>query len=56
MGNLPGADPAVGARMVLHERSSVEVRDLEGNKVGKRPVRQAAEAGWGGAAVNWPGD
>ena len=53
MGNLPGSDPAVGARMVLHERPAVEVRDLEGNKVGKRPVRQAVEAGWGGAAVYW---
>lgn len=53
MGNLPGADPAVGARMVLHEQPSVEVRDLEGHKVGKRSVRQAAEAGWGGAAVYW---
>lgn len=53
MDSLPGADPAVGARMILNEGKKEVVRDLEGRKVGKKTVEQVAEAGWGGAAVYW---
>jgi hypothetical protein len=53
MDSLPGADPAVGARMILSEGKKEVVRDLEGRKVGKKTVEQVAEAGWGGAAVYW---